>query len=29
VLRVADQVKLEFDRSAIGRILEKQDDKNA
>ena len=29
VLRVADQVRLEFDRSAVGRILEPQDDKNA
>lgn len=29
VLRVADQVKLEFDRAAIGRILEVQGDKNA
>jgi preprotein translocase subunit YajC len=29
VLRVADQVKLEFDRTAIGRILEVQGDKNA
>lgn len=29
VLRVADQVKLEFDRSAIGRIVEPQSEKNA
>ena len=29
VLRVADQVKLEFDRAAIGRIVEVQGDKNA
>src|SRR5216117_3985950 len=29
VLRVTDQVKLEFDRVAIGRILEPQGDKNA
>ena len=29
VLRVTDQVKLEFDRVAVGRILEPQDDKNA
>jgi preprotein translocase subunit YajC len=29
VLRVADQVKLEFDRSAIGRILEAQGDRDA
>jgi preprotein translocase subunit YajC len=29
VLRVADQVRLEFDRSAVGRILEPQDDKSA
>lgn len=29
VLRVADQVKLEFDRAAIGRILEPQADKDA
>jgi preprotein translocase subunit YajC len=29
VLRVADQVKLEFDRTAIGRIVEVQGDKNA
>ena len=29
VLRVADQVKLEFDRSAIGRTVEAQGDKDA
>lgn len=29
VLRVADQVKLEFDRVAIGRIVEGQGEKNA
>lgn len=29
VLRVSDQVKLEFDRSAIGRIVEGQSEKNA
>jgi preprotein translocase subunit YajC len=29
VLRVADQVRLEFDRAAIGRIVEPQNDKNA
>ena len=29
VLRVADQVKLEFDRSAIGRIVETPGEKNA
>jgi preprotein translocase subunit YajC len=29
VLRVADQVKLEFDRSAIGRILEGSGDRDA
>lgn len=29
VLRVADQVKLEFDRSAIGRIEESRGDKDA
>jgi preprotein translocase subunit YajC len=29
VLRVADQVRLEFDRVAIGRILARQDDKSA
>jgi len=29
VLRVADQVRLEFDRGAVGRVLEPQDDKNA
>ncbi len=29
VLRVADQVKLEFDRTAIGRIVEPQSEKNA
>jgi preprotein translocase subunit YajC len=28
-LRVADQVKLEFDRSAIGRVVELQSDKDA
>jgi preprotein translocase subunit YajC len=28
-IRVADQVRLEFDRSAIGRIVEPQADKNA
>ena len=28
-LRVADQVKLEFDRSAIGRIVEGQGDRDA
>ncbi len=28
-LRVADQVKLEFDRSAIGRVLEAQVDRDA
>ena len=28
-LRVADQVKLEFDRSAIGRVLEVSSDKDA
>ena len=28
-LRVADQVKLEFERSAIGRIVEGQGDKDA
>src|SRR2546430_5104395 len=29
VLRVADQVRLEFDRSAVGRVVEPQGDKNA
>ena len=29
VLRVADQVKLEFDRSAIGRVVEPQGERNA
>ncbi len=29
VLRVADQVKLEFDRTAIGRVVEPQSEKNA
>src|SRR5439155_20686519 len=29
VLRVADQVRLEFDRGAVGRVLEPQVDKNA
>jgi preprotein translocase subunit YajC len=29
VLRVADQVKLEFERAAIGRVLEAQGDKDA
>jgi len=29
VLRVADQVKLEFDRGAIGRIVDTQSEKNA
>jgi len=29
VLRVADQVKLEFDRSAIGRVVEPQAGKDA
>ncbi len=29
VLRVADQVRLEFDRVAIGRIVEGQGDRNA
>ncbi len=29
VLRVADQVKLEFDRSAIARVAEPQSEKNA
>jgi preprotein translocase subunit YajC len=29
VLRVADQVRLEFDRTAIGRVLEAQGEKNA
>jgi preprotein translocase subunit YajC len=29
VLRVADQVKLEFDRAAIGRIVEGHGDKDA
>ena len=29
VLRVADQVKLEFDRSAIGRVLAEAPDKDA
>jgi len=29
VLRVADQVRLEFDRGAIGRVVEAQGDKNA
>jgi preprotein translocase subunit YajC len=29
VLRVTDQVKLEFDRAAIGRIVEGQGEKNA
>jgi preprotein translocase subunit YajC len=28
-LRVADQVKLEFERSAIGRVAEAQSDKDA
>lgn len=28
VLRVTDQVKLEFDRSAIGRVVEAQGDKD-
>ena len=28
-LRVADQVKLEFDRAAIGRVVEAQGDKDA
>ena len=29
VLRVADQVKLEFDRTAVGRIVEDPSSKNA
>ncbi len=29
VLKVADQVKLEFDRSAVGRIVEVQRDRDA
>ncbi|MBI2494374.1 MAG: preprotein translocase subunit YajC [Candidatus Rokubacteria bacterium] len=29
VLRVTDQVKLEFDRSAIGRVVEPQGERNA
>jgi preprotein translocase subunit YajC len=29
VLRVADQVRLEFDRAAVGRVVEPQNDKNA
>src|SRR5437016_12775211 len=29
VLRVSDQVKLEFDRAAIGRIVEVQGERNA
>jgi preprotein translocase subunit YajC len=29
VLRVADQVKLEFDRAAIGRVVEAQGERNA
>jgi len=29
VLRVADQVRLEFDRGAIGRVVEAQGEKNA
>jgi preprotein translocase subunit YajC len=29
ILRVADQVKVEFDRAAIGRIMEAQGDKDA
>jgi preprotein translocase subunit YajC len=29
VLRVADQVKLEFDRTAIGRVVEPQGERNA
>ena len=29
VLRVADQVKLEFDRAAIGRVVEGQTEKDA
>ncbi|HBH00301.1 MAG TPA: preprotein translocase subunit YajC [Candidatus Rokubacteria bacterium] len=29
VLRVADQVRLEFDRAAIGRVVEAQGEKNA
>ena len=29
VLRVADQVRLEFDRASIGRVLEAQGEKNA
>ncbi|MBI4245572.1 MAG: preprotein translocase subunit YajC [Candidatus Rokubacteria bacterium] len=29
VLRVADQVKLEFDRAAIGRVVEPQADRDA
>jgi len=29
VLRVADQVKLEFDRSAIGRVVAGQGEKDA
>ncbi|MEK7385532.1 MAG: preprotein translocase subunit YajC [candidate division NC10 bacterium] len=28
-LRVADQVRLEFDRSAVARVVESQGDKNA
>jgi hypothetical protein len=28
-LRVADQVKLEFERGAIGRVVEVQGDKDA
>ena len=29
VLRVADQVRLEFDRGSIGRVVEAQGEKNA
>jgi preprotein translocase subunit YajC len=29
ILRVADQVKLEFDRGAVGRIVEAQGDRDA
>ena len=29
VLRVTEQVKLEFDRAAIGRVMERQGDKEA
>jgi preprotein translocase subunit YajC len=28
-LRVADQVKLEFERSAVGRVVERQSDRDA